>query len=139
MNVKVIKHLSNYTLLLLLITALFTMQWSTTHVHLVEQHNHGGIHHQHQAELHAHNLATSTVDVDYPHQTSHANILELDYECNFSKNEKTHHLSAVLVSKAFSLLQPLLLVSITIPVFTSTKLNYFDRSTVNLRAPPQTS
>ncbi|PHS71864.1 MAG: hypothetical protein COB22_06765 [Cycloclasticus sp.] len=139
MSIKTTKPWPNYLLLLLLVTAFLTMQSATAHIHLGEQHNHDETHHQHQAEIHAHNLATQTTVVADSHQESHANVIVLIHECSIPKQEKQKNLSTALIAKSASLLQPFLLVNIKIPEITNAKLSYFSFSTVNPRAPPQTS
>ncbi len=139
MGIKTTKIWSNHLLLLLLVTAFLTMQWSSAHIHLSEQHNHDGIHHQHQTKTHAHNVTNQTGAIDFSHQTSHADVIDLVYECSFPKQTKQNSPSIALVSKFAIPLQSLLLVSIKTPAMTTTKISYFELSTVNPRAPPHHS
>ncbi|MCV6637609.1 hypothetical protein [Candidatus Albibeggiatoa sp. nov. NOAA] len=125
------------SLLLLLVTAFLTMQWMPPHAHLSEQHKHDGIHHQHQAEIHAHSLVSQTIGVDLSHQVSHANIIALVHEYSFPKQEKPN--SSSIIVRPVNWLLSFLLVNIRLPATTNTKLSYFAFSTVNPRAPPQIS
>ncbi len=141
MNVKITKYHLNYALLLLLVTAFLTMQWATVHIHLPEQHHHDNSHHQHQAEVHAHDLSNQLLNIiDVSYQESHANVIEIDSDCNSQKINKPKNPSAVIISSApnpYLLVTPFL-VSIKISV-TSSKLDYLNYSTINPRAPPLTS
>jgi hypothetical protein len=139
MNIKMTKFWFNRLLSLFLVTAFLTMQWTPVHIHLSEQHDHDGVHHQHLAETHAHNLSNQTITIDISHQTSHTNVIVLGQEYSLSKQDNQKNLSTALVTNTVRVLQPFLLVSIKIPFITSSKLSYFDLSTVNPRAPPQIS
>lgn len=78
----------------LLVSALVSLQWFTPHMHLVAQHDHDGMLHEHGARIHAaHNFSAATHHVDAidiatdnnagdTHQNdTHQNIVELDQEC----------------------------------------------------------
>ena len=137
---RIAKFCSNYPLLFVIITAFLAMQWTTAHIHLTEYHNHEGSYHQHQIETHAHHLiGQDAIAVDFSHHAGHANVIELDYEYSFPKREKQKNPSTGVVVSVFQLPLPSLLSGIEIPVVINTKLSYLARSTVNPRAPPQTS
>ena len=134
----------NYALLLVLITAFLTMQWTTTHIHLSLKHNHTGSQHQHKVETHGHQLTDQYVidygvDSDVPHEVSHANIVDIDHKYTLSKSEKQKYFHLAVNPPLFQLLQYSSPIRIQIPVNLNTKLSYFDRSTVSPRAPPKTS
>jgi len=119
-----------------LITAFLAMQWSATHIHLAEHHDHDGSQHQHSIEAHSHQPAGHHADsIDSPHQSADLNIVELDHQYSSSTGKnKTPHTSAItafLWPPSFSQS-----VSIESPIILNTKLSFFDRSTINLRAPP---
>ena len=137
MNIK--KSPSNYALLLLLATAFLTMQWTTTHVHLSEQHSHNGSHHQLQFEAHAHSLNDQTTTIDFSHQSSHTIIIEFGKEYGLSKKETQKIPLTFIVGAAPCLSPPLLLVSTKIPVIENTRSSYLNRSTLSPRAPPHIS
>ena len=135
---KTTKILSNYALLLL-ITAFLTMQWSSTHVHLPEQHSHHGSQHQHLANLHSHSLIDEVNASHVSHEVSHANVITFDLECSFQKQQKTNNLPVALISEAPQLVTSLWLISYKFPVPLDHPLSYFRYSTNHPRAPPQTS
>lgn len=135
---KITKNFSTYTLLLL-ITAFLTMQWSSTHVHLPEQHNHDGSQHQHQAKLHSHNLIDEADTSHSPNQVSHVNVITFDSEYCFHKQQKPNKLSAILISETPQLVGSLLLICYKAPIAINSSLNYSKYSTNNPRAPPQIS
>lgn len=126
-----------HSLLLVLVTAFLSMQWTTTHIHLAEHHDHDGGHHQHSTETHAHQLANQHSDViDSSH---HNDVVELDHQCTNAKGKYKEKPSALVIAAVFrqkTLLPP---GSIELPVILNTRLNYLDRSTVYLRGPPQFS
>lgn len=139
-DMRIAKFCSNCPLLFVVITAFLAMQWTTAHIHLTEHHNHAGSYHEHQIETHAHHLiGQDTIAVDVSHHAGHANVIELDYEYSLPKREQQKNHSTVGVVSVFQLPPPSLLSGIEIPIVTNTKLSYLARSTVNPRAPPQTS
>lgn len=140
MYTKIIKFRSNYALLLLLVAAFLSMQWTTAHIHLGEQHNHDGSHHQHQVEAHAYHLTDQAVDAsDSSHQASHTNIIDFYYEYSVSKRENQKDSFDAVITPEFNPPPSLLLARIEIPALITVRPGYFARSTVNPRAPPQTS
>ena len=84
------KLLLNQVMLLTFVAAFLTMQWTTTHVHLGEGHDHDGGHHQHNVEVHAHYSIDSNVsaeidvnnstDFDLSHQSNKLNVIEFNSE-----------------------------------------------------------
>jgi len=123
----------------MLITAFLTMQWSATHIHLAEHHDHDGSHHQHSIEAHAHQQADHHTDnIDSSHQNGDLSVVELDYEYNIPGGKiKTPTTAIIRVNLLqITLFQP---INTDLPVIHNTKLNYLDRSTIFLRAPPQLS
>ena len=134
----------NNVLLFVLITAFIAMQWTATHIHLSQQHNHSGSHHQHKVKNHNHDLThkyviDSAVNIDESHEVSHANVVDIDHKYTFSKSEKQKFTSLAVAPPSYLLQQFFLPTSVKIPVNLNTKLSYFDRSTVSPRAPPKTS
>lgn len=132
----------NNVLLFVLVTAFLTMQWTATHIHLSQKHNHSGSHHQHKVENHNHDLTDKYVidyAIDESHEVSHANVVNIDHKYTLSKSEKQKYTSLAVAPPSYQLPQTFLPTSVKIPVNLNTKLSYFDRSTVNPRAPPKTS
>lgn len=135
-----IRHLNvtsarvKHSLLLVLVTAFLSMQWTTTHIHLAEHHDHDGVQHQHSAEAHAHQLTNHHADaIDSNH---HNNLVEIDHQCTNAKGKYKGKLSALAIAAVFQQ-KTLLLGSIELPAILNTTLNHLDRSTVYLRGPPQ--
>jgi len=129
----------NKTLLLFLVTAFLTVQWSATHIHLAGHHVHDDSHHQHVLETHAHFLTDHQTDsIDTEATTDDLSVVELDHKSNLPIEKK---ITPVIAMIASVYLQSLFfqLVSFELPVFTADKSSYLDRSTVSPRAPPQTS
>ncbi len=134
------KYRLNHILLFVLIAAFLSMQSVAAHIHLAEHHDHDGSHHQHHSEAHAHQSIDSHEDaIDFSHQMDHSNIVELGHEYSTVKQNKQEKHYDSIIGLAFQ--QPSLFksVSIEIPIVVNTKLSYFYRSTIYLRAPPQSS
>jgi hypothetical protein len=134
----------NNVLLFVLITAFLAIEWTASHIHLSQKHNHSGSHHQHKVENHKHDLTHKyaidyAVDIDGSHELSHTNIVDIDHQYTLSKSEKQKFTSLTLAPPSILLQQPFIPTSVKIPVNVNTKLSYFDRYTVNPRAPPKTS
>ena len=94
---RVSKFKLSYALFFVLITAFLTMQWTATHIHLPQKHNHAGSHHQHKIETHGHDLTDKyvidyvtkyAVDIDGSHEVRHANVVDIDHKYTLSKSEK---------------------------------------------------
>ncbi len=130
----------NYTLLFVLIAAFLTMQSAAAHIHLAEHHDHDGSHHQHQSEAHSHQSIDDHDDaIDFSHQMDHANIVELDHECNTAKENKQKEPCATISAPAFRQPSFSKSISIEIPIVVNTKLSHLYRLSIKLRAPPQFS
>ena len=129
----------NKTLLLFLVTAFLTVQWTATHIHLAEHHNHNDNHHQHDLEAHAHFLTDHQIDsIDSEVKTDDSNVIELDHKSSLPIAKKITPTITVIASVILQL-PSLQSASFKIPIFVDDKPGHFDRSTVNPRAPPQTS
>ena len=130
----------NHTLLFVLITAFLTTQWTIAHIHLTEDHDHGGSRHQHSSEAHAHHSIASHADaIDFSHQPNDLNIVELDHELSTQKAGKLDKPATANITSVFPLLSLVLSDNARLPGIVSTKLSYLFRSTVRSRAPPQYS
>lgn len=130
----------NHTLLFVLITAFLTMQWSAAHIHLAEHHDHDGSHHQHSFEAHAHQLAGHHTDtIDLSHQASNFTFVEIDYKFNTVKGSHQKKPSAAAIILDLQWLIFYQLIRIELPEILNTKLSFFYRSAVNVRAPPRLS
>lgn len=129
----------NKTLLLFLVTAFLTVQWSATHIHFAGHHDHDDSHHQHDREIHAHFLTDHQTDnIDTEATTNDLIVVELDHKSNLPIAKKITPIIAIIASVYLQSLS-FQLVSFELPVFTDDKSSYLDRSTVSPRAPPQTS
>ena len=127
----------NHTFLLALIIAFLSAQWSISHIHLVEHHDHDGSHHQHKSEVHTHNSIDKSIGaIDFAHQSNDLNVVELDREINSHKVDQPQNPFAALISSAFPRLSVSLPHDTLLPVFLNTKIDYLSRSTVSPRAPP---
>ena len=76
----------NKFFIFLLITAFLSLQWSSTHIHLAENHDHDGGVHQHEQETHNHDLAGHHIDVidtnsDFEISHDDNNVVELEQVC----------------------------------------------------------
>lgn len=137
---KKIKSRSNYILLFILIAPFLAMQWTTTHIHLGEHHHHDGSFHQHKIKAHVHHLTEQCVAAsDFCHQANHTNVLEFDQEYNLQKRGNQKNLPIAIVTCVVK--SPTLFLPISVPIhcIINARLSHLDRSTINLRAPPQTS
>lgn len=139
-TLRITKNCSQTALLLLLVTAFLSVQWTTAHIHLAEHHTHEGSHHEHQIESHTNHLTNQHAStIDSNHQADHENTIELDHDCCSPNNGKqTPSLIGIIASIFHSQLPPTV-VSSKIPVIVNTKLSYLARTTVQLRAPPHIS
>ena len=130
----------NKTLLLFLVTAFITVQWTATHIHLAEHHNHDDDQHQHEIQAHAHNTTSHHADpIDSAHTDNTYNVVDLDNDCTSSVWKKlsdqavasissTHYLSFIPQTTGTQLLE-----------LDRNKRSYITYSTIMLRAPPQFS
>lgn len=115
------------------------MQWTATHIHLAEQHNHDDNHHQHDLEAHAHFITEHQTDsIDSVEKADNFNVVELDRKGSLPVTKKITPTIAVIASVNLQLpsFQP---VSFKLPVFVDDESGYLYRSTASPRAPPQTS
>ena len=74
----------NKTMFFVLVTAMLSMQWSVTHIHLAEHHDHDGSHHQHNTEAHAHQSFTHNDDLtnsDHQIFQQDVKVVEVCSEC----------------------------------------------------------
>lgn len=125
-----------------LITAFLTMQWSTVHIHLAENHDHDGSHHQHNVSVHAHeliNLHDNLIDSNSQLDNNNIKVVELDCECKPQSGKRFNDQPAVstLVIQHFDFFFQK--EKIVTSQFKSPKHHYLDYSTVHLRAPPKQS
>ncbi len=149
---------SNYLLLVVLVVAFLSMQWTTSHVHLATQHHHDGNHHQHALTTHAHHSASPLFSVQPSNQhKQHADVIDVAYPTAHNFSHQMHQSKTVELNTDYSLpkkgKQKPLFDALTSPKHTDTpyvqqtnplihspvlaKINYLDHSTVNPRAPPQ--
>jgi len=126
----------NYVQLLFVISAFLTIQWTTSHIHIAQYHDHDGLIHQHQKETHAHQYIASD---NLSFQTNHLNVIAFDSEFNLRNNKQQQSPSSDIALQVFSTLSSISLLRVEIPIFINTKLGYSLYSSVNPRAPPKTS
>ncbi len=123
----------NYVQLLFVISAFLTIQWTTSHIHIAQQHDHDGLIHQHQKESHAHQYIASD---NLSFQTNHLNVIEFDSEFNLQNNKQQQSPSSDIALQVFSTLSSILLLTVEIPIFINTKQGYSLYSSISPRAPP---
>ena len=129
----------NKVMLLVLVTAMLSMQWSSAHIHLVEHHDHDGSHHQHNVEAHAHQSFTQNDNIaDSSHQLD-VNVVELGNDCNVHNGNNIDVQPVVLTSINLQLNFTPHINSIESSGLSNSKRRYIDYSTINLRAPPKFS
>ena len=117
----------NYVKLLFLITAFLTIQWSTTHIHFSENHNHDGKIHKH-----------ISINDSAP-QLNHSNIIELDTEYTLQNRKKQKDSSLDIAVLTFNLQEVIPLVKLDVPLFINKRQGYSLYSSSNPRAPPLNS
>lgn len=124
-------------LLVALITAFLTMQWTTAHIHLAAHHNHDGSYHQHEVTAHAHQSNGHHVNViDSASQEGGSNVVALDCECHVPNGKKLEEQLAGLAAADFGMPSFFQFSGVIFSDDTGVKLNYISYSTVRLRAPP---
>ena len=80
-----------HTVLIAVVTAILSTQWTPAHIHLSNSHDHDGVHHQHVSQTHSHQSidAPPTHGLIYSAEASHhsdkLSIIELDYEFHSQK------------------------------------------------------
>ncbi len=126
--------------LFVLITAFLTTQWGTAHIHLAEHHDHNGSHHEHNIEVHAHHSIDHHADaLDFAHQTSDINVVELEHEfstATVNKHKKPPTTAMTSVLQTLSLSQA---ISIEPSPVVNTRLNHLYLAINHPRAPPRFS
>jgi len=123
----------NYIQLLFLITAFLTIQWTTSHIHLEQQHDHDGLKHQHQVETHSHQyIATDNLSS----QPNHLNVIEFEFKYNLQNNKKPKKPSVDLAVQVFNTSSSISLLKVEVPPFINTKQGYSLYSSSSPRAPP---
>ena len=134
----------NKFFILLLITVFLSLQWSSTHIHLAENHDHDGAAHQHEIEAHNHDLAGHHIDVidaNSTFETSHddSNVVELE-QPGVSFHGKLPGQLAFIPGKA-SLVSNAIFKSIgthqSLIIFSHS--GFLERSSILPRAPPRYS
>jgi len=123
----------NYVQSLFLITAFLTIQWTTSHIHIAQQHDHDGLIHQHKAQTHAHQYVVSE---NLSFQTNHLNVIEFDSEFNLQNNKQQQSPSSDIALQVFSTFFSISLLTVEIPIFVNTEQGYSLYSSVSPRAPP---
>jgi hypothetical protein len=131
---KTIKSLSNYLLLILSLASFFTLNWTSSHIHIAKHHNHGGSYHKHQTQVHNHHL--DNIDISSEHQ--HLNIIKIEYQSNLQDKQKVKKPTYIFSNTSYSLENKLYLDRY-IGSIHNKKLSYLTYSKLNSRAPPKVS
>lgn len=135
-----IKFRHNKILLLFLLTAFVTVQWTAIHIHLAEHHNHDGNHHQHNIQAHAHYTTNHHADtIDSAHAIEDYNVVDLENDCVLPMCKKLGGQLIVSIPIAYQFLFSPQSTRIQLPELDSNKQSYITYSTIRLRAPPQLS
>ena len=126
----------NYAQVCLILVAFLTIQWTTSHLHLEQQHSHDGTFHQHQVTAHAHQYLAVN---DLEGQSNHSNIIEFDEEYHLQKRIKQQIPSPDMAIEVSHSIVPIIRLKIEIPVYINTNLGYLALSNTKSRAPPLNS
>ena len=128
-------------MLFVLVTAMLSMQWSTTHIHLAEHHDHDDSHHKHNIKAHAHQSLTHDdfVDSSQKNYQQKVKVVELGNDCNVHSWNQHNDQPIVLTSVNLQLNFPSSFSNIESSEFRNSKRRYIDYSNINLRAPPKFS
>lgn len=127
--------------LFFLVTAVLSLQWSATHIHLAAQHAHGGDYHQHAPAVHQHATTGHHADaidvaVDALSHVDGHKVVELDHDCAQLHLKKTFQLAAI-PSASWRLFETTTLTeTIPFPRKLDNYQTYPQYSTTRLRAPP---
>ncbi len=128
------------TMLIVLVSAVLSMQWTTVHIHLEEHHDHDGSHYMHDVKAHAHqsitqgdNSSSSTHQID----NHYVNIVEIDHQGNTKSSNQIDDHAIALTSDSFLSGYIPLQSSILPTELNNSELRYIDYSTIHLRAPPK--
>ena len=124
-------------LFLVLFVAFLSVQWSSAHIHLAEQHSHDGTHHQHEIKTHTHH---QTLSADSAHSTDDPDkLVELDLDCNRYATSK-YDSQYIVFSSVNSHVSVYYQVDDNAPpIIHGSKHRYIDYSTIQFRGPPQIS
>ena len=130
----------NYTLIAVLITAFLAVQLKVDHIHLAVHHDHGGSHHQHRSEAHAYHVTGDHADaIDFSHNKNDTKVVAIDHSCISLKracqdNSSTDTFLAVYHWSYLGLSEKAYFKETA-----TARYSQHERSSVNPRAPPQTS
>lgn len=126
-----------YILLVTLIAAFLSLQWTASHIHLAKHHDHGKGHHQHYTAVNSH----QSIDIDlqsndFSHHTNDLSVVELDHEFNHKKFNQLEKPDTASIATTFPALSKLSASTVTFPDTHSNDTGQLYRSTVRSRAPP---
>jgi len=132
----------NKAIFFVVLAAMLSMQWSSVHIHLAENHDHHGDHHQHKSEAHAHQTLTQnndSIDSDYQAHQQNIKVVELGNDCNINNWNNIDDQPIVLSSDSiFARFIPHL-SKLESSEFNRSKRRYIEYSSIQLRAPPKFS
>lgn len=127
----------NKAFFLFIITALLAMQWSSTHIHLAEHHDHDGSHHQHLSKGHLHDFAPHHADaIDVSHVDTHDKVVELDHECTSPSWNKLDDQPGVLNQTDYYFEHLVHCEAPGLLSITDSRASWLSYSIIRLRAPP---
>lgn len=130
----------NYTLVSVIITAFLAVQLTVDHIHLADHHDHDGSHHQHRSETHAYHIVGDHADtIDFSHNTNDSKVVAIDHSCNLLKRKCQDNSSIDATLVVFHWPDLGLSEKAGLKETVNAKHSQLERTSVNPRAPPQTS
>lgn len=134
----------NKTSTVFLITAILSMQWSVTHIHLAEDHQHDGASYQHAPKTHNHDLIghVDVIDIELSNTDAvhdDSNIVELDQDLAFSHSLSIEQSAIILSTKLLISSARFKNPGIHYPFDISLYSGFLEQSNLYPRAPPHFS
>ena len=128
---------SNTLIIGMFVTALLTMQWADTHIHLGNTHDHGNGQHQHTAQAHSHQLSSDHIDAfDSAHSAETLDVVDLTGEYT-TFNEKQAKKPALFVTVAqYPTTDLSRQTNVELTTYHVAKYHHIRRSAIKPRAPP---
>ncbi|MEH6344345.1 MAG: hypothetical protein V7785_04620 [Bermanella sp.] len=137
LNIFMISSPAKTVLNMFVVIAFLSMQFSSAHIHLAENHQHDGNQHQHVSQGHAHALSDHHEDAFENTQASPNNhVVEIPQELTLQNGNKDFS-STLMVSSFYQFFPPspkVTLAPYSNPLNSQT--SWFKYSNVRLRAPP---
>lgn len=128
-----------HALYFLIIFTLLSLQWSNTHIHLPEYHSHEVTLHKHPIKTHAHQfIDRRLLDQAFTHQKSDTRAIEFAEEFRYNRDTKKTSPLFITFTISSSLSYTPTITAERRAIYT-VKLRDLNRSSINVRAPPQIS